>query len=175
MLLGLQIYFIISSIILFLYALKSYKTASFSFSYALGINIIPLFWLPYQSMDSARIGGIPLAYLPIIASGFALIIKSKFKIKKEYQSFFLIMFLFVSYTFITTLIIHPFTFKNFAYWFAWPLNFLIFLGAITFFSNIGEKMAQEVIKSTAGYWLLVQELDYLGILAELMAMQILCQ
>jgi O-antigen ligase len=150
MLLGLQIYFIISSIILFLYAIKSYKTAAFAFSYALAINIIPIFWVPYYSMDVARIAGVPLAYLPIIAGGFALIIKSRFKIKREYTSLLFIMFLFVSYTFITTLIIHPFTIKNFSYWFAWPLNFLIFLGAITFFSNIGENLAQEVIKSTAG-------------------------
>jgi len=149
MLVFLQIYFVISSFILFLYALKSYKTAAFSFSYALAINIIPLFWMPYYSMDSARIGGIPLAYLPIIASGFALIIKTKLKIKKEYKKLLLFIFLFLGYTFITTLIIHPFTFKNFAYWFAWPLNFLIFLGSITFFSKLGENLAQEVIKSTA--------------------------
>jgi len=149
MLIGLQLYFVISSFILFLYALKSNKTSVFSFSYALAINIIPLFWMPYYSMDSARLGGIPLAYLPIIASGFALIIKSRLKIKTDYKVLLFIMFLFLGYSFITTLIVHPFTFKNFAYWFAWPLNFLIFLGAITFFSNIGEDLARQVIKSTA--------------------------
>ena len=149
MLVFLQIYFLISSFFLFLYALKSNKTAAFAFSYALAINIIPLFWMPYFSMDSARLGGIPLAYLPIIASGFALLLKSKFKFKEEYKFILLVMFLFLGYSFVTTLIVHPFTFKNFAYWFAWPLNFMIFLGAITFFSSLGEDLAMQVIKSTA--------------------------
>jgi hypothetical protein len=90
MLIGLQVYFVISSVVLFFYALKNNKTASFSFSYALAINIIPLFWMPYYGMDSARLGGIPLAYLPIIASGFALVIKSRLKIKKDFKNLFFI-------------------------------------------------------------------------------------
>lgn len=148
MLIGLQVYFILFSFSLFLYAIKNNRHASVSFGYALAINIFPLFWMPYYSMDSARLGGIPLAYLPIISAGFALVIRSKLKIKSKHKVIFFLAILFLVYTFTTSLIVHGVTFKNFAYWFAWVLNLLIFFGAISFFSNLDSSLYYKVIKST---------------------------
>lgn len=148
MILFLQVYFIISSIFLFVYASKSDNNASFSFGYGIAINIFPLVWMPYYSMDMARFFGVPLAYLPILAAGFVLIKRNNFKILKEASSLLQLSIIFIVYTFFSSLILRGFTFKNFAYWFAWILNFIIFFSSITFFAKRNILLSKKVIKST---------------------------
>lgn len=149
MLVGLQFYFLLVSSFLFFYSISSDKNASVSFGYALAFNIFPLFWLPQYSMDLARLGGIPLAYLPIISAGFALVFKSGLKLKVSHLPMVTVALLFLIYSFITTLLVHGITLKNFSYWFAWPLNLLIFFGAVSFFSKLDSFRQHKVIKSTA--------------------------
>lgn len=147
MLAFLQIYFLASSMALFFYALSSDKAALMAFGYGLILNIYPLFWMPNFSMDLARIAGVPLAYVPILAAGLALLLRSKPNIKQKHRGILSLALLFIIYTFMNTFI-NGFSFSNFAYWFAWVLNFFIFFAAANFFSTIPLKTAQKVIKST---------------------------
>ncbi len=148
MLFGLQLYFLTVSAIIFLYAIKSKHKASKAFGYSLAVSIFPLLWLPYFSMEIARLAGIPLAYLPVISAGFALICVTGLRLSNKHLLLLMLSIVYIVYTFITTVLIGGVSIKNIAYWMAWPLNFLILFSAISFFSSISEKASQEVLRST---------------------------
>lgn len=149
MLIGLQAYYLAASTLLFLYAVYSNHNAVHAFGYGIALNIFPLMFLPYVSMDIARIAGIPLAYLPVIAAGLALAVRNRMRVPRRYGVLLWLTVLFCLYSLVTTVLIGGMTVSNFAYWFAWPLNFVIFFSAASFFSRVDKTVANKVIKSTA--------------------------
>jgi O-antigen ligase len=148
MLLALQIYFVIASGVLFIYAVLKDQNAVRAFSYGLVVNIFPLIWMPYFSMDAARLAGIPLSYLPFILTGFALFFRAGGKIKKDYKTLLFLTLLYLLYTLITTLFIGKLSIDSLIYYTAWPLNFFIFFAAISLFSKIDEARSQKILKTT---------------------------
>ncbi len=148
MLLTLQIYYLAVAVLIFLYGLYSRKNASHSFGLGLAANIFPVMFIPYLDMDIARIAGMPLAYLPIIAAGFALAVRNHLRLPRAYTGLLILSLLFCTYALITTVYIGGMTLTNFAYWFAWPLNLAIFFSAASFFSRVSPDMAARVIYVT---------------------------
>jgi O-antigen ligase len=148
MLFTLQLYYLAVSVLIFSYGLYSRKNASHSFGLGLGANIFPIMFVPYLDMDVARIAGMPLAYLPIIAAGFALAVRNHFRLPRAYSSLLILSLVFCVYAFITTVFIGGTTLTNFAYWFAWPLNLVIFFSAASFFSRVSPDTAGRVIRAT---------------------------
>jgi len=149
LLIGLQAYYLAASTLLFLYAVYSNHNALHAFGYGIALNIFPLMFLPYVSMDVARIAGIPLAYLPVIAAGLALAVRNRMRVPGRYGVLLWLTVLYCIYSLVTTVLIGGATASNFAYWFAWPLNFVIFFSAASFFSRVDKTVANRVIKSTA--------------------------
>lgn len=148
MLLTLQIYYLAVAVLIFLYGLYSSKNASRSFTLGVAANIFPVMLVPSQDMDIMRIVGLPLAYLPVIAAGFALAVRNYRKLPKAYTSLLILSLLFSTYAFTTTVFIGGMTVTNFAYWFAWPLNLVIFFSAASFFSRISSGTANKAIYAT---------------------------
>ncbi|NGM87292.1 O-antigen ligase family protein [Parapusillimonas sp. SGNA-6] len=149
MLIGLQIYYLAASTLLFLYAIYSNHNAVHAFGYGIALNIFPLMFMPYVSMNIARMAGIPLAYLPVIAAGLALAVRNRMRVPRRYGLLLGLTVLYCIYAFVTTVLIGGTTFSNFAYWLAWPLNFVVFFSAVSFFSKVDRVVANKVIKSTA--------------------------
>lgn len=148
MLTGLKVYYLLASAALFLFAISSNRNALHAFGYGIALNIFPLALLPYLSMDIARIAGMPLAYLPITAAGLALAVRNHNRVPRSYSLLLTLAFLYCVYAFFTTVIVGGASFANFAYWAAWPLNFLIFFSAAAFFSRVDKSTANQVIRST---------------------------
>jgi hypothetical protein len=149
MLAALQAYYLSASAALFLYAVYSNKNAVHAFAMGIALNIFPLMFTPYMSMDIARIAGMPLAYLPVTSAGFALAVRNRLRWPRAYRTVLVIALLFCVYSFVTTIVIGGATVANFAYWVAWPLNFIIFFSAAGFFSRVDRALANKVIKWTA--------------------------
>src|SRR5690606_30369783 len=138
-------YYLAASTLLFLYAVYSNHNALHAFGYGIALNIFPLMFLPYVSMDVARIAGIPLAYLPVIAAGLALAVRNRMRVPGRYGVLVWLTVLYCIYSLVTTVLIGGPTASNFAYWFAWPLNFVIFFSAASFFSRVDKAVANKVI------------------------------
>ncbi|HUH59183.1 MAG TPA: O-antigen ligase family protein [Candidimonas sp.] len=148
MLLTLQIYYLVISTLIFLYGIYSSRNASHSFGLGLAANIFPVMFIPYLDMDIARVAGMPLAYLPIIAAGFSLAVRNRLRVPKAYSGLVILSLVFCIYAFITTVFIGGMSVTNFAYWFAWPLNLAIFFSAASFFSRVSPDTAGRVIHAT---------------------------
>ncbi len=149
MLIGLQVYYLTASAALFLFAIYSNRNALHAFGYGIALNIFPLAFMPYVSMDIARFAGMPLAYLPIISAGLALAVRNHIRLPRSYSLLLALAIIYCIYAFMTTVMIGGATLANFTYWFAWPLNFIIFFSAAAFFSRVDKRTANKVIKSTA--------------------------
>ncbi|NYT62137.1 O-antigen ligase family protein [Alcaligenaceae bacterium] len=148
MLTALIAYYLIASLALFLFAVCSNKNALHAFGYGIALNIFPLATVPAMSMDLARIAGMPLAYLPITCAGLALAVRNYGRLPRSYRLLLALSVIYCIYAFFTTVILGGATAPNLAYWFAWPLNFLIFFSAAAFFSRTDTASANKVIKST---------------------------
>lgn len=145
---ALQAYYLCAAIGLFFFALYSNKNATHAFGYGIALNIFPLALAPYVSMDIARLAGMPLAYLPITSAGLALTVRNGIRVPRSYSLLLALTIIYCIYAFFTTVVLGGTTIANIAYWFAWPLNFLIFFSAASFFSRVDQNTANKVIKST---------------------------
>ncbi|SHI16717.1 O-antigen ligase family protein [Pollutimonas bauzanensis] len=148
MLTGLKAYYLFASLALFLFAIYSNRNALHAFGYGIALNIFPLALLPDVSMDIARLAGMPLAYMPITCAGLALAVRNNIRLPRSYSLLLTLAIVYCVYAFFTTVIVGGVTVANLAYWFAWPLNFLIFFSAAAFFSRVDKSTANKVIKST---------------------------
>jgi len=129
MLMALQLYYMGVSTALFLYALYTPRCAIRSFPVAIALNVFPLALLPYMSMDIARLAGMPLVYLPMTAVGMALVLRNGLHLPKRHLSLYILICLYLIYTFCNTVLARGFSASNLLYWMAWPLNFLMFIAA----------------------------------------------
>ena len=127
MLNALQAYYLCASAILGLFALYSPRRAVLAFVAAIGLNIFPLAVVPYMNMDIARFGSMPLVYLPATAVGLALILRNGLHFPKRYVTLYVLIGVYLVYTFCNTLLLRGWSTSNLAYWLAWPLNFLVFI------------------------------------------------
>lgn len=154
MLTALKAYYIVASLGLFVFAVSSNKNALHAFGYGIALNIFPLAIVPDVSMDIARIAGMPLAYLPITSAGLALAVRNYARVPRSYSLLLTLAIIYCVYTFFTTVMLRGVTVANVAYWFAWPLNFLIFFSAAAFFSRIDKTTANKVLSGTVTVLLL---------------------
>src|SRR5690606_6860253 len=129
MLTVLQIYYLAAGGLLFLFALNSPRRALTAFVVAMAANIFPLALLPYMSMDIARIGGMPLVYVPVTAVGLAMVLRNGWHLPRTYTALYVWMMLYLVYTFCNTVLVRGITPDNIVYWLAWPLNFVMFIAA----------------------------------------------
>jgi len=129
MLATLQLYYMAVSGALFLYALYTPACAIRAFPVAIATNIFPLALLPYMSMDIARLGGMPLVYLPVTAVGMAMVLRNGPHLPKRYLSFYVLVCVYLAYTFCNTVLARGLSVSNLVYWLAWPVNFLMFIAA----------------------------------------------
>ena len=127
MLTALQAYYLCASAILGLFALYSPRRALLAFVGAIGLNIFPLAVVSYMNMDIARIGAMPLVYLPATAVGLALILRNGLHFPKRYSTLYVLIGVFLVYTMCNTLLLRGWSAPNLAYWLAWPLNLLVFI------------------------------------------------
>src|SRR5690606_17566348 len=128
MLMALQAYYLFVSGALFLYALSSPRHAVRSVVLGMAMNIFPLALQPYMNMDVARLAGMPLVYLPVTAAGLALATHNGLRFPRSHRSLYILILIYLVYTFCNTMLARGMTASNLVYWLAWPLNFLIFIG-----------------------------------------------
>jgi|GEM_PF-6973578 len=145
MLNALQAYYLCASAALGLYALYSPKRAMLSFIIALGLNIFPLAAIHYLSMDIARIGSMPLAYLPATAVGLALILRNGLHFPQRYIGLYVLICIYLVYTLCNTLLLRGWTLSNFSYWLAWPLNFLMFIATARLAARIEPQYLDRIL------------------------------
>lgn len=136
MLTVLQMYYVGISGALFLYAVYTPRNAVRAFAPALALNVFPLAALPYMSMDIARLGGMPLVYLPMTAIGLAMIVRNGLRLPRRFLLLYLFVALYLVYTFSNTVLARGISASNLMYWLAWPLNFLIFIAAASIVARL---------------------------------------
>src|SRR5690554_8020997 len=112
MLMTLQLYYLAISGALFAYALRTPRHAVRAFPTALALNVFPLALLPYLSMDVARLGGLPLVYLPVTAIGLALVARNGMRLPRRHAALYLVACIYLIYTFSNTVILHGLSTSN---------------------------------------------------------------
>ena len=127
MLTALQAYYLCASAIVGLFALYSPRRAVLAFAVAIGLNIFPMAVIPYMNMDIARVGNMPLVYLPATAVGLALILRNGLHFPRRFLGLYVLVGIYLVYTLCNTLLLRGWSASNIAYWLAWPLNFLVFI------------------------------------------------
>lgn len=125
--------YIICALAVFLYGISGEKNLLHSFSFALSVNVFPLAFMPELSMDNARIGGIPLAYLPITAAGLAFVFRPWALNTSNIKLAFL-MYVFICYLLFNAFY-QRFLPATLPYFFSWPVNFAIYLSVFNYFSK----------------------------------------
>lgn len=127
MLMMLQLYYLGVSASLFLYALYTPRCALRAFLLGIAMNVFPLALLPYMDMDLARLGGLPLVYLPSTAVGLALILRNGLRLPRRHLALYTLICIYLVYTFCNTVLLRDISMANLVYWLAWPLNFMMFI------------------------------------------------
>jgi O-antigen ligase len=145
MLMTLQLYYVGVSSALFLYALYRPDYAMRAFVLGMAVNIFPLALQPYMNMDVARLAGMPLVYLPVTAVGVAMILRNGLRLVRRHESLYVLCSIYLIYTFVTTVLMGGLTAQNFIYWFAWPLNFLMFIAAAGIASRVSSATMDRVL------------------------------
>lgn len=130
MLMTLQAYYVVVSAALFLYALSSPRHAVRAVVLGMAFNIFPLALQPYMNMDVARLGGMPLVYLPVTAAGLALIVHNGLHFPRNQRPLYTLIAIYIVYTFCNTMLARGMTASNLVYWLAWPMNFIMFIAAM---------------------------------------------
>lgn len=153
MLIGLQIYYMAVSTALLLYALHRPSSALRAFLLGISVNVFPLALLPYMDMDIARLGGLPLVYLPGTAVGLALALRNGPHLPRRYLSLYVLMCLYLVYTICNTVLLRGISISNLVYWLAWPLNFLLLIGMAATAARMSERLLKRVIEGAV--WVLV--------------------
>ena len=119
------------------------------FSLAVGINIFPFIFCPWQML---RVAGIPVTYFSFIAAALVLGLSTGVKVPKRDAGLFFLCVSFILYTSFTTFN-HGFTILNFTNYLAWPFNFCLFFVAYRYFLAENRKKVDTAIESL--FWILV--------------------
>ena len=146
MLMTLQLYYLGVSGALFLYALYRPSNALRAFLFGIGANVFPLAMLPYMDMDVARLGGLPLVYLPGTAVGVALVLRNGVRLPKRYLTLYVLISIYLVYTFFNTVLLRGVSATNLIYWLAWPLNFLLLIGMAATVAYLPERLLNRVLE-----------------------------
>ena len=96
------------------------------FGYSLALNIFPLVAIPALAMGDARVAGVPIAYIPMIASGLVLFISYGIRINYNNKTLYYLMLVFFLYTLIIALF-KGVSITTFIYWLMWVFNFSLFI------------------------------------------------
>lgn len=144
MLMLLQLYYLGISSALFLYALYQPRYALRAFVLGIAMNVFPLALVPYMDMDLARLGGLPLVYLPATAVGLALILRNGLRLPRRYLALYVFVCIYLIYTFCNTVLLRDASLTNLVYWLAWPLNFLMFIAM----ASTAARMPSEFLNRT---------------------------
>lgn len=135
------------------YGLKSEKSMQHAFTFALAVNVFPVAIMPQLSMAEARLGGVPLAYIPIMCAGIPFIIHSIRHINSNLASLIVMMAIFVFY--ITLNSFYPdFHIGTLVYYFSWIFNFILYIVVFSYFSNQNSDCVNDVL-STFFYTLII--------------------
>lgn len=146
MLTALQLYYLAVSGTLFLFALYRPSNALWAFLLGIAANVFPLAWLPYLDMDIARLGGLPLVYLPGTAVGLALAFRNGLRLPQRYLTLYLLICIYLIYTFFNTVLLRGVSVTNVIYWLAWPLNFLLLIGMAATAAYMPERLLNRVLE-----------------------------
>ena len=131
--------------LLLMYGLIKRKNALNSFLYSLALNIFPWVAIPKVSMDIARIAGIPLVYLPMIAVIIPITLYSKGKISKTVANIFLFSMIYICYISLTTFR-NGFSLITFSYYFGWIVNIITFFSSVSFFQKVELDLVNSLFK-----------------------------
>lgn len=145
MLIGLQIYYLSVVGALFLYAVWTPRNALRAFPIGIALNVFPLALLPYFSMDTARLGGLPLVYLPITAVGLALIAQNGTRVPRRHAVMYVLACIYLIYTFCNTVLAHGASSSNLIYWLAWPLNLAMFIATASLVGRMEPEFLDRVL------------------------------
>ena len=162
--------YLILSVILFLYSMKSYRNSLKSYLYAIALNVFPLIYIGYLGNENTRLFRIPIAYFPLIASFFSSLVISRSKILRKEKFLFFIYLTLLFYLFVQSFLIIKI--QNYAsfleYYFMWVVNiFLMFtVSYITY--HINYKILLDILKKLV---LLITISSLIGILKYLMRLQ----
>ena len=139
-----QLVYVGLSIVLFFYCVSGRERMLHGFSLALMVNSVPLFLMPQFIGLEARIGGIPIAYLPIMAAAAPFFIRWR-TIPKKFLPFLSAGLLYILY--ITATSFFPvFRFGTLPYYLAWVFNFLLFTAVASFFYRLDRDIFHRVIE-----------------------------
>lgn len=127
MLMTLQAYYLCASAALFLYGLSSPRHALRAFVLGIALNVFPLALQPYMNMDVARLGSMPLVYLPVTVAGVALILHNGLHFPRCHRSLYVFAVIYIVYTLCNTVLARGLTTSNVLYWLAWPMNILMLI------------------------------------------------
>lgn len=153
MLTALQLYYLAVSTALFFYSLHRPQNALRAFVIAIASNIFPLAPVPYMDMDIARLGGLPLVYLPATAVGLALAMRNGLHLPRRLLSLYVLAGIYLIYTLCNTVLLRGTSGANIVYWMAWPLNFLLLIAAAATASRFSEAFLNRVLLGCV--WVLV--------------------
>lgn len=146
MLISLQLYFLAVSGALFLFALHRPSNALRAFLLGISANIFPLALLPYMDMDIARLGGLPLVYLPGTAVGLALVLRNGLHLPRRYLTLYVLICIYLVYTLCNTVLFRGISATNLVYWLAWPLNFLLLIGMAATAARMSDRMLNRILE-----------------------------
>ncbi len=147
MLTVLKLYFLGAAGVLFFYALHRPQNAVRAFVLAMGTNVFPLFALPYMDMDIARLGGLPLVYLPGTAVGLALALRNGVRLPRRHLSLYVLMGIYLIYTLCNTVLMRGVSATNLMYWLAWPLNFVLLIAMAATVARFSETFMNRVLEA----------------------------
>ena len=115
------------------------------FGYSLALNIFPLVAIPALAMGDARVAGVPIAYIPMIASGLVLFISYGIRINYNNKTLYYLMLVFFLYTLIIALF-KGVSITTFIYWLMWVFNFSLFIVTVNIFSKADKEISTNIIK-----------------------------
>ena len=146
MLIGLQLYYLAVSAALFLFALHRPSNALRAFLLGISVNIFPLALLPYMDMDHARLGGLPLVYLPGTAVGVALAMRNGVQLPRRYLSLYVFICIYLVYSLCNTVLLRGISVTNLVYWLAWPLNFLLLIAMAASAARMSDRLLKRILE-----------------------------
>src|SRR5690606_21664941 len=146
MLMMLQLYYLGVSIALFAYALYTPRCALRAFVLGICANVFPLAFVHYMDMDVARLGGLPLAYLPGTAVGIALALRNGLRFPRRYLTLYVLICIYLIYTLCNTVLLRGVSLTNLVYWTAWPLNFLLFIAMAASVSRMSQDFLNRILE-----------------------------
>lgn len=146
MLMMLQLYYLGVSIALFAYALYTPRCALRAFVLGICANVFPPAFVHYMDMDLARLGGLPLAYLPGTAVGIALALRNGLRFPRRYLTLYVLICIYLIYTLCNTVLLRGVSLTNLVYWTAWPLNFLLFIAMAASVSRMSQDFLNRILE-----------------------------